>query len=109
MYNFNTKVSYTNEDSDDVYREQLCEAFNTTEYDQDMYFKVMKEIIEQFGENRVFKQIIQFSKEKYQEDEDIYALMYLFSWDHFENLHTCLFDLFTTGSIQEESMTWLSV
>ena len=108
MYNSKLNVSYKQCDDDDVYRKQWCAAFFCEDYNHDVFLAAMKSIVDLFIANEKFKKMITFSKETYQENEDVYALMYLFSWDHFEHLHVCLQDLYSKGDIEDAHLNWIS-
>jgi hypothetical protein len=101
MYNFKNIVCYKSNDDDDVYRNQLCKSFHLIEYQHEAIIETVKEIFNTYQENEHFERIIVFAVDKFNEPEKLYAFMYLFSWDYFENLHKCLHDLSSLNTIVE--------
>ena len=89
MYNFSINVDYKNDD-DESYRNFFTKVFNISTYNDEVIFKTLNWIISEYSENENFMELIQMSKTKYNESENIYALMYLFSWDHFDLFHLFL-------------------
>ena len=105
MYQFNTVVDYKKSEDDDLYRNQICEVFQLDEYNHEIIIKCIYVIHQKYFSNDSFSQLLKFAKIKFQEDDSIYAFMYLFSWDYFELLHTCLNDLNNTQLIAPENIS----
>lgn len=105
MYNYNAVIDYKKSDEDDLYREQICVVFGVEKYDHDVIIDCIRSIHLKYLRNESFKELIKFSKIKFQEEETIYAFMYLFSWDYFELLHLCLNDLNNNDIIAPENFS----
>tara|TARA_B100000963_G_scaffold301403_1_gene274046 strand:- start:9 stop:341 length:333 start_codon:yes stop_codon:yes gene_type:complete len=104
MYNFKIQVNYKDSDNDDIYRTQLCKCFDVEEYQHEIFMSTMKEIFETFRNNSHFNKLVKFAVSKFGEPEELYAFMYLFSWDYFELLHKCLIDLENTHAILDTNL-----
>ena len=90
MYKYKTIVDYKKDDDDDLYRTQICEVFNMENYNHEQIIGNIKQIYKKFYKNEQFIDLIDFAKTKFEEEDVIYAFMFLFSWDYFELLHLCL-------------------
>jgi hypothetical protein len=90
MYNFSINVDYKNDDDDESYRDFFIKVFNISDYNSETIFKTLDWIISEYSKNENFMEVIRMSKSKYNESENIHALMYLFSWDHFDLFHLFL-------------------
>lgn len=90
MYNYLIDVDYKNDDDDESYRNFFTKVFNISTYNDEVIFKTLNWIISEYSENEKFMELIQMSKTKYNESENIHAIMYLFSWDHFDLFHRFL-------------------
>lgn len=108
MYNYNAIVDYKKYDEDDIYRQQICQSFNIDNYNHDIIMETITNIYEKYKNNNDFMQIINHSSKLYNEEEDLYSLMYLFSWDKFEVLHKCLNDLNNCEKINENNLNLLT-
>ena len=93
MYNYHYVLNYKHYDNDDKYREDFCKLFNIDSYNHETIMNIIKSLYETYKDNPQFIELIQFSKDKFNEDDDDIAFMYLFSWDYLENLHKCLNEL----------------
>jgi hypothetical protein len=105
MYNYRAVIDYKKSDEDDIYREQICLVFGVDQYDHEVIIDGIRSIHSEYSRNESFVDLIKFAKIKFQEDESIYAFMYLFSWDYFELVHICLNDLNNTQIIAPENIS----
>lgn len=98
-YNYYTAVRYKHSDNDDVYRQCICQVCEVDDYQHDEIMKTINEVYQTWKDHIDFQIIMEFAKKSFREPEPQYALMYLFAWDHFEDLHSCLQDLFFNKKI----------
>lgn len=104
MYNYYTAVRYKYSNDDDLYRHCICQVCQVNDYEHDKIMKTIEEIHDKWKDHTNFQTIMTFAKQSFHEQEPIYALMYLFTWDHFEDLHSCLQDLHFNRRISDEKL-----
>ena len=81
---------------DDLYQQQILEAFNLTKYDELTIKKEKEAIYEVLKDNLDFLQLLEKVNEKYPQlcKRDLDALSILFSYDYFDLFHRYLIDYF---------------
>ena len=102
MYNYNYILNYKQYDDDDKYREEFCKLFYINNYNHETIISSIRLLYETYKNNSQFIELVQFAKNKFSEEEDVYAFMFLFSWDYLENLHKCLNELRSNNIISKE-------
>jgi hypothetical protein len=109
MYKYETNISYKHSEDDDIYRKQLCIAFDINDYEHEIIMNTIKFIHDIYENNEDFQRIIEFSSKQFNESEGIYAFMYLFSWDYFEHTHKCLKNLHENNCIDSDNINFINL
>lgn len=105
MYNTTFRCTYNlieKEDmeiSDDLYRSQFLQAFNSDDWISDDIDKMLEYINNELMNNDYGKQILLKIKEKNILPIENMETILLFSYEYFYLLHNCLIDLFNNGDI----------
>lgn len=100
MYDYDAVVMYQHSEDDDVYRQCICDTFKIKDYDHALIMTTIKELYSKYKNCKDFQILLTYARKF--DEESFYAFMYLFSWDYFEQLHKCLYELSKTGSISPE-------
>ena len=85
--------------SDDLYRSQFLQAFNSDDWTSDDIDKMLEYINNELMKNDYGKQILLKIKEKNILPIKNMETIILFSYEYFYLLHNCLIDLFNNGDI----------
>jgi hypothetical protein len=108
MYNTTFRCTYNLIDSndkedmeisDDLYRSQFLQAFNSDDWTSDDIDKMLEYINNELMKNDYGKQILLKIKEKNILPIKNMETIILFSYEYFYLLHNCLIDLFNNGDI----------
>lgn len=84
MINFELKLDYKINDSDDLYREQFLNFFEIDDYDEKIITKKQDNIYEMLKDDTIFKEITIKLKNKHSFDKDDIAYIMLYSFDYFD-------------------------
>ena len=90
---------------DDLYQQQILEAFNITKYDELVIKREKEEIYELLKDNLKFLQILEKVNGKYPQlcKTDLDAVSILFSYDYFDLFHRYLIDFFMNSTSSGKS------
>lgn len=107
-YNFDSIVNYKNYennieqedfDTNDIYRKNFLECFNTFEYD-DTINDTLNEIYNYINKNSDFNEILNIVSNKFNiVDDNEMSIIYLFSYDYFYYFHKILHDYHHTKKV----------
>ena len=81
MINFELKLDYKINDSDDLYREQFLNFFEIDDYDEKIITKKQDNIYEMLKDDTIFKEITVKLKNKHSFDKDDIAYIMLYSFN----------------------------
>ena len=89
--------------SNDLYRSQLLQAFNLSEWDSGKIVTMFENLSKMLSNNDKGKVILERMKNKSMIPIEDMEIVVLFSYDYFDLFHKCLLDFFTHGRILEET------
>ena len=93
--------------SEDLYRIQLLQAFNLHVWDDNTVNNIIKILYNNYKGNKLFVDLIKCGL--YYSDEDpIIGFMSLFSYDTFHLFHRCLIDL-NEGLLNKETSSYINL
>ena len=116
MYNTSFRCTYNLIDSndkedmeisDDLYRSQFLQAFNSNDWISDDIDKMLEYINNELMKNEYGKQILLKIKEKNILPVENMETIVLFSYEYFYLLLNCLIDLFNNGDISNTNYNML--
>jgi len=97
---------FAEEDPEDImYRSQLLQAFNLTEWDDDMVHNGIAKLYEICKHSEQFKELIKLSPNRFVPGDGPMSFCLLFSYHTFEIIHKCLQDFLKNGEISNENYT----
>ena len=96
------------EDSADlIYKSDMLQAFNLTEYDDSKIEEEMKSLFEILKNNEKMVECMTKLAHRYVTEELEFGMMILFSYDTFYVMHSCICDVIENGDISEDNMNLL--
>tara|TARA_Y100000389_G_C17385156_1_gene476597 strand:+ start:220 stop:516 length:297 start_codon:yes stop_codon:yes gene_type:complete len=85
MYFFKpTYKTYDNETTNEIYRKEMLQVFELDEFDLEKINLKIKEIFNTIKQNKTIINHLEKYKKIYNLDDMELTLMYMFSWDHFD-------------------------
>ena len=99
-----TYPQFKDEDPEDIlYKKQFLQAFNLTDWDENIINKVTGELYEKVKDNEQFTAILDLAPNTWNPENKEISFIALFSYEYFDLFHRCLGDFLRYNHIKEEN------
>ncbi len=104
---FTEEVEECEFSSDLIYKSDILQVFNLTEYDDDKIHEEMKNVIEILKNNEKMVDCIKKLANRFLTEDLEFGVTLLFSYDTFYVTHLCICDIIEKGDTEEEHINLL--
>jgi hypothetical protein len=101
------EVEQCEDSADLIYKSDMLQAFNLTEYDDYKIEEEMKSLFEILKNNEKMVECMTKLAHRFVTEELEFGMMLLFSYDTFFATHLCICDVIESGEICEDKMNLL--
>jgi|UniRef100_A0A6C0CV27 hypothetical protein len=101
------EVEQSEDTADLIYKSDMLQVFNLTEYDDDKIHEEMINLFEVLKNNEKMVECMKKMALRFVTEELELGMMLLFSYDTFFVMNLCICDIMEKGDIEEENMNLL--
>jgi hypothetical protein len=102
------EVEQCEDSADLIYKSDILQAFNLTEYDDDKIQEEMKKLFEKIKHNEKMIEYMKILAHRFLTEDIEFGLVLLFSYDTFFATHLCIRDIIEKCDISEGNMNLLT-